>query len=349
MPPWKARLLGLSERLFALARRYPGTIAAFGFVSGLASFFLVDRHEGFARSVAVLMLVAWVWLMLENALRSTVERWFGFTLPPPLLRYATQLIHQESLFFALPFFATTTSWNSGQAAFTGLLGVAALVSITDPLYYGRLAERRWLYLSYHTLTLFAVLLAALPVILHTPTPLSYELALGVAVLLSFPSIAGSLSMQRWWRGVLLVLLMAALAGAGWWLRLWVPPATLWLNEVAVTVRVDDASKAPGESLRALGAAELKGQGLYAYTAINAPLGLQERIWHVWMHDGAEVDRIAIDIRGGRKEGYRAWTHKQNFPAQPVGRWQVKVLTDAGQMIGTLRFRVTADDVPGAVR
>lgn len=334
---WKTRLL----RLFALVRRYPGVIAAFGFVSGLVSFFLVDRHEGFARIIAVLMLVSWVWLILEQVLRQAMERWFGFGLPPPLLRYATQLIHQESLFFALPFFATTTSWNSGQLLFTGALGVAALVSIIDPIYYRRLAPRRWLYLTYHTLTLFAVLLAALPVILQIPTPESYQLALGVAVLLSFPSIAGSLPLQRWWRGLVLVGLMAALAGAGWWLRLWVPPATLWLHDVALTTQIDDVSRAPGRSLRELSAAQLNGQGLYAYTAINAPLGLQERIWHVWMHDGVEVDRIAIDIRGGRKEGYRAWTHKQNFPPRPEGRWQVKVLTDAGQMIGTLRFQVTA--------
>ena len=56
-------------------------------------------------------------------------------------------------------------------------------------------------------------------------------------------------------------------------------------------------------------------------------------------DGREIDRIALDIQGGRKEGYRAWTHKQNFPAEPAGRWQVKVVTEAGQMIGMLRFSV----------
>ena len=57
----------------------------------------------------------------------------------------------------------------------------------------------------------------------------------------------------------------------------------------------------------------------------------------------EVDRIALDIKGGRKEGYRAWTHKQNFPPNPVGCWQVRVLTEDGQMIGVLRFRVTDAD------
>ena len=72
--------------------------------------------------------------------------------------------------------------------------------------------------------------------------------------------------------------------------------------------------------------------------------MNERIYHVWLHDGREVDRIALDIQGGRKQGYRAWSHKQNFPSEVLGRWQVQVLTEAGQMIGVLRFDVV--DAPG---
>ena len=42
-----------------------------------------------------------------------------------------------------------------------LLGAAGLVSIIDPLYYKSLAPRRWLFMAFHTLTLFAALLRAL--------------------------------------------------------------------------------------------------------------------------------------------------------------------------------------------
>lgn len=335
MSIWKHRLL----RLVVRARRYPGLIAGFGFVSGVASFVLVDRHEGFARVIAVVMLASWLWLVLEQGLRQRVAERFGFSLPAPLLRYATQMIHQESLFFVLPFLATSTAWNSGQLVFTGLLSVAALVAIVDPLYYKWLAPRRWMFLTYHTLALFAVLLTALPLILRVPTGDSYRLALGVAVLLSFPTLASTVRLHRWWRKLAVVGLMAALATGGWFARLWVPPSTLWLTEVAVAIHLDSAQRAPAERLTAVTAAQMRANGLYAYTAINAPLGLKERIYHVWLHDGREIDRIALDIQGGRKEGYRAWTHKQNFPAEPAGRWQVKVVTEAGQMIGMLRFSV----------
>jgi hypothetical protein len=333
---WKALLSGL----VALIQRHPGLVAIFGFASGLASFMLVERQAELAQVLAAVMLVSWLWLILENILRERIAQWFGFQLPPPLLRYATQMIHQESLFFVLPFFFITTTWNSGQALFSGLLGAAALLSIIDPLYYRWLAPKRWLFLAYHSLALFAVLLTALPIIFKLTTPQSYQLALAASAVLSFPSLFAIITVQRWWRGLLLVGLTLVLAAGGWLARAWVPPATLWLTEVAVTVQLDNQNRAPGQSLKLIRVAQLRSEGLFAYTAINAPRGLSERIYHVWRHNGGEVERIALDIQGGRKQGYRAWTHKQNFPEQPVGNWQVQVLTEAGQMIGVLRFKVT---------
>jgi hypothetical protein len=329
----------LLPSLIALVQRHPGLVAIFGFASGLASFLLVERHAELAQVLAAVMLVSWLWLMLENILRERIAQWFGFELPPPLLRYATQMIHQESLFFVLPFFFITTTWNSGQALFTGLLGIAALLSIIDPLYYRWLAPKRWLFLAYHSLALFAVLLTALPIIFQLTTPQSYQLALAASAVLSFPSLFAIITVQRWWRGLLLVGLTLVLAAGGWLARVWVPPATLWLTEVAVTIQLDNKNRAPGQSLKLISVDQLRSEGLYAYTAINAPRGLSERIYHVWRHNGREIERIALDIQGGRKEGYRAWTHKQNFPGEPAGNWQVQVLTEAGQMIGVLRFRV----------
>ncbi|MBA1272022.1 DUF5924 family protein [Stutzerimonas azotifigens] len=337
---WKRYLSRTLELVSTLIRRYPGTVALFGFCSGVASFVLVDRQAGLAKVVALVMLVSWVWLMLENNLRRFIQRRFGWQLPPPLLRYATQMVHQESLFFIIPFFFVTTTWNSGQAAFTALLGCAALVSLVDPLYYRWLAPRRWIYLAFHALTLFAVLLTALPIILHLSTPQSYQLALGIAVLLALPSFSSLFPDWGWRRGVAICALAAMVGLAGWYGRVWVPPATLWLTDVAVSMQMDDAKREPGQSLRSLSVAQLQGSGLYAYTAINAPRGLKERIYHEWMHNGRRVDRIALDIDGGRKQGYRAWSHKRNFPQDPVGRWRVRVMTEAGQMIGTLRFEVT---------
>lgn len=334
-----SRLKRRGLRLVAWLRRHPWLAAGFGFVSGVLSFLLVERHEGLARAMAVAMLAGWLLLVLERVLDGALERRFGFGLPAAVVRYLTQFTHQESLFFALPFFAASTSWNSGQAVFTLVLGLMALVAIVDPLYFGRLAQRRWLFLGYHTLALFALLLVVLPLVLQVPALASYQAALAVAVVLSFPTLAGAISVPRWWRGLLVLALLAGLGATGWLARLWVPPATLRLTQVAVTTAVDAEHRAPAQSLLSIDAVRLAEEGLYAYTAINAPLGLTERVSHVWLHEGREVDRIELEVAGGRAEGYRAWTRKRNFPADPRGRWQVRVLTADDRMIGTLRFRV----------
>lgn len=336
----KSRLTGLFNLASRLILRYPGVVALFGFCSGVASFVLVERHAGLAKVIAAVMLASWLWLMLENSLRRGVERRFGWKVPPPLLRYVTQMVHQESLFFIIPFFFITTTWNSGQSAFTVLLGIAALISLIDPLYYKWLAPRRWIYLAFHALTLFAVLLTALPIIFHLSTPQSYLCSLVIAVLLALPSLLSFFPEWNWKSLIAIPLLALSVGLVGWMGRTWVPPATLWLTDVAVTMSIDDASRKPGNRLRQLSSRELRDNGLYAFTAINAPRGLKERIYHVWEHNGRRVDRIPLDISGGREAGYRAWTHKRNFPGSPEGRWRVRVVTEAGQMIGMLRFDVT---------
>jgi hypothetical protein len=182
------------------------------------------------------------------------------------------------------------------------------------------------------------LLTALPIIFQLPTPKSYLLSLGIAILLSLPGIVRALPFNWWKRGLLTLTGIVVVAIIGVSVRAWIPPATLRLTEVAVTDRIDDRNRSPENSLKVIGVDQLRS-GLYAYTAIRAPRGLNERIYHVWRRNGRIVDKIALDISGGREAGYRAWTHKLNFPPYPSGRWQIHVVTEANQVIGILRFQV----------
>lgn len=236
----------LIQRILELMKRYPGVIALGGFISGVGSFIMVDRQQGLASWITVIMLLSWIWLMLENTLTGLFTRIFKREIHQPLLRYATQMIHQESLFFVLPFFFITTTWNSGQLFFTGLLSVAALISIVDPLYYKWLAPRRWAFLALHTLTLFAALLTALPVIMHLTTSQSFKWALGIAVLLSFPSLASIFPIRTVRNALAILCITVGIGGVGWALRSWVPPATLWMTDVAISTQMQD--RTPGASL-----------------------------------------------------------------------------------------------------
>ena len=137
-----------------------------------------------------------------------------------------------------------------------------------------------------------------------------------------------------------MLLLAALCAGLWQLRSYVPPAALRLTTVALSHEVDYQQRKPGPGIKQLDAATLHRQGLFSFTAVKAPRGLNEKIYHVWLQNGKVVDRILLDISGGREQGYRAWTYKQNFPANAEGHWQVKVVTESEQLIGLTRFTVT---------
>lgn len=69
------------QRILELMKRYPGVIALGGFISGVGSFILVDRQQGLATWIAVIMLVSWIWLMLENSLTQLFTKIFKREIP----------------------------------------------------------------------------------------------------------------------------------------------------------------------------------------------------------------------------------------------------------------------------
>ena len=70
MPVLKRRVL----RWVVWVRRHPGLVAAFGFVSGVLSFTLIERHEGVGRVMAIAMLAGWLVAKL-HVLRYMLRDW----------------------------------------------------------------------------------------------------------------------------------------------------------------------------------------------------------------------------------------------------------------------------------
>lgn len=327
-----------AARLEAWWARWRHLAALIGFGAGIASFLLIERRERVAQALVILLPLTWLLPLLEPWLRRLAERHRRLRASPVLLGYAAQAVHQESLFFTLPFFFATTAWLSPQAMFTALMGALALASIVDPLYYGRIVPRRALLWAFHAVAAFVTVLTAAPLLWQLTTMQSLGLALiGL----------GAVSVRAWHallpanalRGIASVPLGAGLAWAGWQARGAIPPATLWVAEMRITASVDTNGRAPGADLDRLDAATLRSGGLYAWSSIRVPRGLRERIEHQWINEGRLIDSIALDVRGGREAGYRAWSHKRVFPTDPRGRWQVRVVSASGQLLGHARFRV----------
>lgn len=87
----------------------------------------------------------------------------------------------------------------------------------------------------------------------------------------------------------------------------------------------------------------KGEPVYLFSAVFAPIRLSTRIQHVWQYyDEKERAWVTVltksyRIFGGRKNGYRGYTRKAD-PAP--GLWRVDVQTVDGRLIGRTKFVVT---------
>ena len=119
----------------------------------------------------------------------------------------------------------------------------------------------------------------------------------------------------------------------------VPPAPMFLarSELGWAVGTLESLEPVPSAIRT---GELHERGLVARTAIYAPAGLRQPVEHVWRRNGRQMDVMRLTpVQGGRRDGFRTFSRKTAFPANPVGRWSVDVTTEAGQLIGRLRFRV----------
>jgi hypothetical protein len=84
------------------------------------------------------------------------------------------------------------------------------------------------------------------------------------------------------------------------------------------------------------------QGVYFFSNIDTPAALTAPVSHVWEQYNGEANRwesraeISFDIKGGREEGYRAYSYKENVEE---GLWRVTVKIGNNRIIGREKFKI----------
>ncbi len=139
---------------------------------------------------------------------------------------------------------------------------------------------------------------------------------------------------------------------------WIPPVPLALEHIGVYHDADRAGDAfVLRQERASRAWFWTGDGddpfhyaptdtVHCFTAIYAPTAFQADVTHRWQRyvpsrdAWVDTDRIAYQVVGGRRSGYRGVTYKQHVSP---GRWRVTVETEAGRPIGRTHFTVVVED------
>lgn len=318
-----------------LLRRHPWLLPLASFAAGWLGFVLVSRGEATARWVAALALAGWFWLLAENLLGLGLSRLSRGRLSPQLTRWVTQAVQQELLFFALAFVLGALNPDPGQLIFAALVMAAALASTVDPLYW-RMTSSAAGAVAFHACCTFVSGWVVLPIVLHLPLEQALPVALwltGALLLLSCPRLILGTRPYRW---VLHLALISAGLGLIWLLRAHLPAAGLLVKQAYVS-QTPHTEHTP--ATRYTQATALT-QGITAFAAIRAPMGLSQPVVFEWWHGQERLDHIPTAIEGGREAGYRTYSRKQNFPADPRGDWRVEIRTPSGQLIRRLVFEIT---------
>lgn len=348
---WRANRLRPYRRkvILAIARfidatpswleRYQYPIALLGLLSGVASYWLIDRQPALAAGIALAALVGWGLLLLEALVLSSIPDTRWSKAGTGVFQITLQTIHQEALFFVVTFAVLSTNWKSGHVLFTGLIIALTAVASIDPIYHFTLARSRTALLSFHAITMFFCSFLALPIALQIPLDEALLYSLGFTVLVTWPLMYKVALGNRLARVLQSSAILLLIAGGIWAGRGLLPPMSTQLTNPAVSTTFDLDQKTPLNPQASFTTEQIIEDGLYAYTPIKAPLGLNQGVVHEWRLNGELIDSIPIEITGGRSSGYRAWSHKKNFPEVPNGRWKVTVLTPRGIVLGNVVFDV----------
>ncbi len=121
---------------------------------------------------------------------------------------------------------------------------------------------------------------------------------------------------------------------------WIPPVSLYVTRATFAKTIERLE--PVEPVARISSQELRAWGrVVVFTAIAAPSGLSEPIYHAWQKNGHIVGEMLLTtIRGGRPGGFRTYSWKTDLGADPTGLWQVDVRTVRGQVVGRVRLAMT---------
>ncbi len=314
----------------------PWLLPLLSFGLGWLGFALAKRGEELARLMAILAFIGWPWLLIEPFIRKYLEKLTPGKLTKLAIDFITQALQQELLFFSLPFIIGATQLDSGQLVFTGTVIGAALISTIDPIYHRFVGPRPLVKLVFHAYCSWLAALVVLPMAVHLPLERAMPVALIFVItwfVLTLPRTLYALSSLK--QRLVWLCLCIAVPAAIWFERDNIPAAGLVARDACITQSIADLT--PGPAVKVVNSADLS-QGVIAFVAIRAPMGLAQALVFEWHHNGS-VEKINAEIRGGSATGYRTWSRKRIFPADARGPWIVDVRTPQGQLLKRMRFKV----------
>ena len=246
-----------------------------------------------------------------------------------LVNYFNKNFYQQMMFFVLPIYYASATPDSRNMIFVALVGLSAVLSTLDIIYDRHLSVSRTLTAIFFAFNLFALINVMLPVlwsVSNTWTTRLSALLAAMAFLTLFHPLAQA---RRIALGLLIAILWLVAVEEG---RAFIPPAPLRLASAEFGMGFQRETLSLDSKLT-----EVPAGGsvrLYGLTAIKAPLGLEERMQHLWYQDGKLIWASPFyTVTGGREEGFRLWTTCTFDTIRPGAEIRLDLETEGGQLIG----------------
>ncbi len=320
------------------------------FALGFGVVVMAFARKGLAHADKVLIALGASWMLIFVAFRFIVgpanrrpdERFVkkGVRL---VTNYVIKQMYQQMFFFLVPLYASSAMWSfaSWNWWIVPLLLLCAVLSTMDLVFDNFIMEHRIIAAGMYGLCMFSVLNLLLPLSFRFPHFVALMMAAVITptavALLSYPlrSVFSS-------RGLVLVALCTVILAAGCFMgRQFVPAAPMAMSAGGIGHGTPGSYECvPGPLVETT---PDRLDGLRCVSEITEPGGIKDDIVHVWLHRGKELARVSPSrIEGCRGHVLRSQLGTAALPTDRTGRWQCRIETDEGQLVGLRSFLVKAE-------
>ena len=314
IPPGVARLMKIQP--------------VFAFISGLTCIFLLRKGFEYAPIIIFTVVLA-IFYIIYRLYRLKGKK----TILKIVWDFALLIALNDMLFFVIPFYFQSMTFFSRNIIVAPVIIALSITANQIYIYRRWVAGSPFVSAVFYSLTFFFALNIIFPIIFGMRNIYSIIVSGSIAATAAIAYVYPHLNILKnkkntavFISGIILFFMSL------WFGRSFIPPSPLRLTNAAACENVFFSEPAnPFTS-----ASYDIGEKVYFYSAIFAPRGLREQIYHIWYYNDKIIQTVNLsEISGGRDLGYRTWS--LHTITEGPGRYCVEVWTAGDQLLGRRNF------------